>query len=48
MPGHKRNIRFSGYLEMFGADFDMTEIYGMDDLHSPDGIILEGMQKAER
>ena len=47
MPGHKRNIRFSGYLEMFGADFDMTEIYGMDDLHSPDGIILEGDNSEE-
>lgn len=48
MPGHKRNIGFAPYLEAFGADFDMTEIYGMDDLHSPNGIILESMHKAER
>lgn len=35
MPGHKRNKE----LNAFGADFDITEIEGFDDLHDPHGLI---------
>lgn len=43
MPGHKR--RFSNELSsnMFG--WDITEIDDFDDLHSPDGMILESMEE---
>lgn len=47
MPGHKRNTEFAPYLEHAGARLDMTEVYGMDDMHAPCGIILESMRKAE-
>ena len=35
MPGHKRSAELSD----LGADFDITEIDGFDDLHDPMGII---------
>lgn len=42
MPGHKNtNIGYCPKIED-----DVTELYGMDDLHDPKGIILESMQKA--
>ena len=37
MPGHKRNSDF----EITGSEIDITEIKGFDNLHSPDGSILE-------
>ena len=39
MPGHKQNGKFMppGY----PCDIDITEIYGFDDLHDPQGILLE-------
>ncbi len=37
MPGHKRNPRFS----ISGAEIDITEIEGYDDLHNAKGVILE-------
>lgn len=37
MPGHKRNARFN----ITGAQEDITEISGFDDLHNPHGVILE-------
>ena len=37
MPGHKRNPAF----QIPGAEIDITEITGMDNLHSPDGVLLE-------
>ena len=37
MPGHKRNSDF----EISGADIDITEIDGFDNLHNPEGILLE-------
>lgn len=46
MPGHKRNT------ELLGTDFpyeiDITEIDGFDNLHRPEGIILNIMKKAQR
>ena len=46
MPGHKRNP----YGEM-PADFariDVTEVEGTDDLHEPEGILLEAQQHAAK
>lgn len=37
MPGHKRNDKFG----IVGADIDVTEIDGLDNLHSPSGVIMD-------
>lgn len=37
MPGHKRNSDFG----IIGADIDITEIDGFDNLHNPKDILLE-------
>ncbi|MEE0931386.1 MAG: aminotransferase class I/II-fold pyridoxal phosphate-dependent enzyme [Acutalibacteraceae bacterium] len=47
MPGHKRNVMLEPYLKKLYANCDFTEIYGMDDLHSPEGILKEAMIRAE-
>ena len=36
MPGHKRNPDFG----LPGAEIDITEIDGYDDLHAPTGLSL--------
>ena len=44
MPGHKRQ-------GCFGADpnqVDITEIHGFDNLHEPEGLLLDMMKKAAR
>lgn len=46
MPGHKRNTALAPYLKRLGADLDITEIDGFDNLHAPSGIIYESMKKA--
>ena len=46
MPGHKRNVKGIEFLEALGAKYDITEIDGFDDLHNPQGILLESMRKA--
>lgn len=44
MPGHKRNMQ--GFpMELF-YDIDITEIDGFDNLHAPDGILKELMERA--
>lgn len=48
MPGHKRNTDLAPYLKKLGADIDITEIADYDNLHSPEGIILEYMEKAKK
>lgn len=48
MPGHKRNTALASYLKRLGADLDITEIDGFDNLHAPCGIIYESMQKAAK
>lgn len=48
MPGHKRHVEGTEFLEKLGAKYDITEIDGFDDLHNPHGIILEAMQSAAR
>lgn len=37
MPGHKRNEKFG----IIGANIDITEIDGADDLHNPSGVLLD-------
>jgi arginine decarboxylase len=46
MPGHKRNIDMLGGI--FPYDIDITEIYGFDNLHHPEGVIKEIEDKAKR
>lgn len=46
MPGHKRNTRLLG--KQLPYEIDITEIEGFDNLHSPDGIIREIEEKAQR
>lgn len=41
MPGHKRNPLF----DITGADIDITEIDGYDDLHAPTGMLAELQNK---
>jgi len=45
MPGHKRNTDFD-YLRDLSAEIDFTEIDGLDNLHAPDGILLEAQRYA--
>ena len=44
MPGHKRNEKFG----ITGAEIDITEINGFDDLHNPAGIIRETETKLSK
>jgi len=39
MPGHKQNQSFMP--QGFPCDIDITEIHGFDDLHKPQGVLLE-------
>ena len=48
MPGHKRNTALADYLRTLRADLDITEIDGFDDLHAPEGLLLDGMRRAAR
>ena len=46
MPGHKRYMEY-GLLRDFPNPFsiDITEIDGFDNLHEPEGILLEGKER---
>lgn len=46
MPGHKRNMQGMPMEVYYGID--ITEIDGFDNLHKPEGILWELMQRAER
>ena len=55
MPGHKRNLPASdrigqdaGRILTQTAKIDLTEIDGFDDLHAPEGVLAEAMDKAAR
>ena len=48
MPGHKRNIRLADYLAQLPTDIDITEIFGFDDLHAPEGVLRDSMRLASR
>ena len=37
MPGHKRNAKFG----ISGSEIDITEINGFDNLHNPEGVLLD-------
>jgi len=49
MPGHKRT-RFDDESEIIAAirDIDITEITGFDDLHKPEGLILQLLDRLSR
>lgn len=47
MPGHKRSKAYD-YLRRLGADIDITEVTGADNLHDAGGILRECMQRAAR
>lgn len=44
MPGHKRNMENFPMKECYGID--ITEIDGFDDLHNPEGILRDVMDRA--
>lgn len=46
MPGHKRNLDAFPRLGELGAAFDITEIDGFDNLHSPQGAIADICDRA--
>lgn len=46
MPGHKRNMAGMPMEAYYGID--ITEIDGFDNLHQPEGILRELMQRADR
>jgi len=52
MPGHKRNDLLGTQLSRFFhskvAEFDFTEIPGLDDLHAPGGVIEEAQKLAAK
>lgn len=48
MPGHKRNVELAPYLKKLYANCDFTEIYGMDNLHSPESILKGAMIRAKK
>jgi len=41
MPGHKRRIK----AELSAYEYDITEIYGFDNLHNPEDILKERMEE---
>lgn len=45
MPGHKRNKKFLKMVNPY--TIDITEVDGFDDLHAPEEIILEAMEKGK-
>lgn len=46
MPGHKRNISYVGKLLPY--EMDITEINEFDDLHHPEGIIMDMEERASK
>lgn len=48
MPGHKRNGALAPYLNRLGAELDVTELPGLDDLHDPHGMLLDAMARTAR
>lgn len=45
MPGHKRNEKFLKMVNPY--TIDITEVDGFDDLHAPEEIILDAMEKGK-
>ena len=46
MPGHKENTALAPYLAQLGAQWDITELPGFDDLHDPQDILAQAMDRA--
>lgn len=46
MPGHKRNIEAFDWLKELGAERDITEIDGFDNLNEAEGILLRAQERA--
>lgn len=46
MPGHKENQALAPYLARLGAGLDITELPGFDDLHQPEGVLKDAMDRA--
>lgn len=46
MPGHKRNSNNGPFSEWYKCD--ITEIDGFDNLHQPEGILLDAQQRAAK
>ena len=45
MPGHMRSASRFDWIAPF-APIDFTEIDGLDDLHAPEGILRDAMERA--
>ncbi|MBE5940758.1 MAG: aminotransferase class I/II-fold pyridoxal phosphate-dependent enzyme [Lachnospiraceae bacterium] len=43
MPGHKRNMEEGGFFNI-----DITEIDGFDDMHNPQGIIMDTLERISK
>jgi len=48
MPGHKMGKGLPGFFKEKLAFFDLTEIPGMDNLHCPEGVIMDAQAYAAR
>lgn len=48
MPGHKENTALAPYLAQLGAQWDITELPGFDDLHDPQDILAQAMDRAAK
>ena len=46
MPGHKENESLAPWLDTLSAGLDITELPGFDDLHAPEDILAESMERA--
>ena len=48
MPGHKENTALAPYLAQLGAHAALDCLPGFDDLHDPEGILAQAMDRAAR
>lgn len=48
MPGHKQGRTFPGEYLVNLAKIDLTEVPGLDNLHNPEGPILEAQKLAAK
>lgn len=46
MPGHKRNVKMMDMVNPYSID--VTEAGELDDMHNPEGILAEGMDKCAK
>ena len=48
MPGHKNNCRKIKFLNIKIGKYDTTETHNHDNLHNPEGIILELQNRIQK